>query len=219
MTYNIWMGGRGGRWLHQAVRDAAPHVLLVNESPKLPLLWRWRCRRLAEQWGLRHVAGGRNAGSNMIAVRLGIGVRSTHARTIPQPLFRPRRGVAAAQLRVDGRLVGVVACHLSLDAQRRAGEVEQVLAVASRLRGPVVIAGDLNERPGGPSWQRLHRAGYVDHGSSAWPTFPAGEPTKRIDALLLRGAADVIHHGSPAVDEELQARASDHRPVLAVLDL
>jgi endonuclease/exonuclease/phosphatase family metal-dependent hydrolase len=155
----------------------------------------------------------------MIAVAYGVHVRSTYVTTLRQSPFQPRRGIAAAQLRVRGRLVGVVSCHLSLDAERRAVEVERVVEVASRLRGPVVVGGDLNEGPGGPSWRRFRSAGFLDHGSNDWPTFPADEPLKRIDALLVRGASAVAHHGDPGVDEALQARASDHRPVLAVLEL
>lgn len=219
MTYNILMGGRHGSVLHRAVREAAPDVLLVNESPKTPLLWRGRCRKLTEAWGMRYVAGGRDAGSNLIAVAPGVGVKSALATTLRQPLFQPRRGIAAAQLRVHGSLVGVVSCHLSLDPERRAAEVERVIEVAGRLRGPVVVGGDLNEPPGGPNWRRLHRAGYVDHGSDRWPTFPADRPTKRIDALLVRGVAGVVQHGDPGLDEDLLARASDHRPVLLTLDL
>lgn len=219
MTYNIWMAGRGGPALDEVVRGSEADVVLVNESPKTPLLWRSRARALADRWGMRYVAGGRDAGSNMITVTPGVQVKSASTTTIRQPLFQPRRGIAAAQLRVHGRLLGVVSCHLSLDAERRAGEVQQVIAVADRLRGPVLVGGDLNEQPGGPSWQRLRRAGYVDHGSKQWPTFPADAPVKRIDALLVRGSVPVLHHGDPGVDESLQGRASDHRAVLAVIDL
>lgn len=219
MTYNIWMGGRGGPALDEAVRSADPDVLLVNETPKTPCLWRFRVRELAERWGMRYVAGGRDAGSNMVLVRPWVQVRSSSTTTLRQPFLQPRRGVVAAQLRVRGRLAGVVCCHLSLDAERRRWETEEVLSVAARLRGPVVVGGDLNEGPGGPSWRRLRESGYVDHGTSDWPTFPAAEPTTRIDALLVRGEARVLHHGAPDVGEELLARASDHRPVLAVLDL
>lgn len=219
MTYNIWMGGRGGPALDEVVRGSDVDVVLVNESPKTPFLWRSRARGLVERWGMRYVAGGRDAGSNLIAAAPRVQVRSTSTTTIRQPLFQPRRGIAAAQLRVHGRLLGVVSCHLSLDAQRRAREVEQVIAVANRLRGPVLIGGDLNEIPRGPSWQRLREAGYVDHGSKKWLTFPADEPVKRIDALLVRGTPPVLHHGDPGVDEALQRRASDHRAVLTELDL
>lgn len=219
LTYNILMGGRHGRLLDQAVRAAAPDVVLVNESPKMPLLWRWRAQRLVERWGMTYVAGGRRAGSNLIAVGPALTVKTRAAVTIPQPLFQPRRGIASAQLKVRGSLIGVVACHLSLDAERRRTEVDRVIRVADRLRGTVLVGGDLNEGPRGPSWRRLRAAGYVDHGSDDWLTFPADFPTKRIDALLVRGAATVRHHGDPGVDDQLLARASDHRPVLAVLDL
>jgi endonuclease/exonuclease/phosphatase family metal-dependent hydrolase len=219
MTYNIWMGGRGGPLLHQMMRASGAEVVLVNEGPKTPFVWRKQCRELASDWAMRHVTGGRDAGSNMIVVRPGVHVKSTYTATLRQPLFQPRRGIAAAQLRVNGRLLGVVSCHLSLDAERRVIEVDRVIEAAGRLRGPVVLGGDLNELPGGPSWRRLRAAGFLDPGSEQWLTFPAEEPAKRVDALLVRGAPQVLHHGDPGVDERLQQQASDHRAVLAVLDL
>lgn len=219
MTYNILMGGRRGRALHEVVRASRPDILLVNESPKQILVWKRQCLRLAEEWAMRYVAGGRPAGSNMIAVGPGVAVRSAGAEVLPQPWFQPRRGIAWAQLSVRGRLTGVVSCHLSLDRERRLREVERVVAVAGRLRGPVVVGGDLNEGPAGPSWQRLRAAGFVDHGAKSWPTFPADGPEKRIDALLVRGDVDVLSHGDPGVPERMLAAASDHLPVLAVLDL
>jgi endonuclease/exonuclease/phosphatase family metal-dependent hydrolase len=219
MTYNIWMGGRRAPALRDCVREVCPDVLLVNESPKTPLVWRRRCRRRCEEWGMRYVAGGRDAGSNMIVVGDGVEVTSVFVMTVRQPLFQPRRGIAAAQLRVRGVPVGVVSCHLSLDGGRRVAEIERVVEVAGRLHGTVLIGGDLNEKPGGPCWRRLEAAGYVDHGSRDWLTFPAVNPVKRIDALVVRGDAAVAHHGDPGVDAQLQAWASDHRAVLAVLDV
>lgn len=219
MTYNIFMGGRKGAALHEVVRGAAPDVLLVNEAPKTPLLWKSRCLRLAEKWGMRFVGGGRRAGSNMVCVRPGVGVKAVHTGVFRTPIFKPRRGIVSVQLRVEGKLFGVVSCHLSLERQRRLEEVEEVIEVANRLRGPVVVGGDLNEAPDGPCWQRLRQAGFVDHGSTRWLTFPADDPEKRIDALLVRGAATVHHHGDPGVPVELQRRASDHRGVLAVFEL
>jgi endonuclease/exonuclease/phosphatase family metal-dependent hydrolase len=218
MTYNILRGGQRGEALHEVVRAVAPDVLLVNECPKTPLLWKSRCEDLVDHWGMRYVAGGRPAGSNMIAAQERLSVKWVHSEVIRQPLFQPRRGVAAAQLRVEGKLVGVVSCHLSLNGHRRVAEAEHVIAVADRLRGPVVVAGDLNEPPGAPAWQRLRRAGFLDHGDSSWKTFPSEEPRKRIDALLVRGSAQVVHHGDPGVAEENLVAGSDHRPVLGVVE-
>lgn len=219
MTYNILMGGDGGSDLHRVVRPVAPDVLLVNESPKTPLLWKRRAHRLADAWDMRYVVGGRPAGSNMITTAPTVGVKAQGAETIKQPLFQPRRGIAWAQLRIEGRLLGVVCCHLSLDRQRRLKETDRVIEVANRLRGPVVIGGDLNETPDGPVWQLLARAGYIDHGGRRDRTYPAHDPVKRIDALLVRGAADVIEHGIPDVDRALLAAASDHLPLVATLRL
>lgn len=220
MTYNILRGGRRGQPLHEVVRALAPDVLLVNESPKRPLLWKRDCRHLAERWGLRYVAGGRSAGSNLIACAPVVGVKTSTEEVLRQPRFQPRRGIASAQLRVGGRLVGVVSCHLSLDRERRTQEVRRVIEAADRLRGPVVVAGDLNETPDGPCWELLSRAGFVDHGSDAWPTFPAEHPERRIDALLVRGAdVRVLRHGDPGIDLRRLAEASDHLPVLAELEV
>lgn len=218
LTYNILLGG-SHRPVPDVVREIAPDVLLVNETPKTPLRWRRDCLRLARRCGLRYVEGGRSAGSNLVAVRAGIGVKWSSARRLPQPTWQPRRGVVVAQLRVDGRLVGVVGCHLSLARDRRPAEVRRVLDAAAGLRGPVVLAGDLNEPPGGPSWRLLREAGFVDHAEDQWLTYPADQPRKRIDALLVKGELGVVHVGDPGVDTALLAEASDHRPVLGVLDL
>ncbi|NUR06163.1 MAG: hypothetical protein HOQ22_05995 [Nocardioidaceae bacterium] len=219
LTYNILLGGRRGQPLLDVLRMVAPDVLLVNEAPKQPWGWKRHCRRLCDEVGLRYVDGGRPAGSNLLACAPGVGVKHSTAIVLPQPRFQPRRGVVAAQLRVEGRLLGVVGVHLSLDRDRRPTEVRRALDVAETLRGPVLLAGDLNEVPTGPSWDLLRRAGFVDHGSGSWRTFPADDPERRIDALLVRGAARVLHHGSPGVPEDLLAQASDHRPVLAEIEL
>ncbi|CAN5479812.1 hypothetical protein BH10ACT10_BH10ACT10_10950 [soil metagenome] len=219
LTYNILLGGRRGQPLYDVLRTVAPDVLLVNEIPKRPVVSRRDCRRLAARVGLHYVDGGRSAGSNFVAVGHGTGVKSSAAVVLPQPFGQPRRGIASAQLRIEGRLLGVVSCHLSLDDARRRVEVERVVAVARSLRGPVVVAGDLNESPDGPAWAALRSAGFVDHGDRSWRTFPADRPEKRLDALLVRGDARILTHGDPGLPADLLARASDQRPVLAKLAL
>ena len=219
MTYNILLGGLRGAPLHELVRTVAPDVLLVNEAPKRPLLSVRDCRRLARLWGMRYVAGGRTAGSNMLLVRGPVEVRWSRTRRLKQPRFEPRRGIAVAQLRVRGTLLGVVSFHLSLVPERRPREMAEVLAETAGLRGPVVLAGDLNETETGPAWRAALDHGFVDPGSDAWPTFPSDRPQRRIDALLVRGALTVLAHGDPGVPPALQQAASDHRGILAELSL
>jgi endonuclease/exonuclease/phosphatase family metal-dependent hydrolase len=223
MTYNILMGGRRGAPLHELVREVAPDVLLVNESPKRPFRSGRDCRRLCDLWGMRYVAGGRSAGSNMIAVRGPVEVRWSRTEVLRQPRvlrwLQPRRGIVTAQLRVHGRLIGVLGCHLSLDPERRRSEVDHVLAAVDPLRGPVILGGDLNEPPSGAVWQQLVRAGFADHGDSSWRTFPSDAPSARIDALLVRGGVTVRTHGDPGVRLGLQVAASDHRGVLVEVEV
>jgi endonuclease/exonuclease/phosphatase family metal-dependent hydrolase len=219
MTYNI-LGARHREVLGTLVREVGPDVLLVNETPKLPIVSNLQCRRLAREWELHLRAGGRSAGSNMILTSERVPVTSTFARRIPQPCFKPRRGVVAIQAELEGQPIGFVGCHLSLIAGSRVHELtDYVLVAADRLEGPVVLAGDLNETPGKPAWQRLLDAGFVDHSGPPEMTFPAQAPNRRIDALLVRGNVRVLERRVPGVNPAEFAEASDHRPVTALVQM
>ncbi len=229
MSWNVArLGGDTGA-LDRAVRAADPDVLVVNEGPRRPLLWRRDVAALCRRWGLAHAAGGPVAGSNLVLVRPGLVVRAREERRLPQPRLAPRRGVVSVRLELAGRSLGVVGCHLGLRRDSRLREVEQVLRAADALPGPVVLAGDLNEPPDGPCWRRLQAAGFKDTAArgaegatEAAATFPADRPRSRIDAVLVRGDELVLRpeRGSlgPALpDAALLAVASDHRPVLVRL--
>lgn len=217
MTYNI-LGGRHAAELAQVITALRPDLLLANESPKAPLIWRWQCARLSRDWEMSYVAGGRPAGSNLLVSRSRLQVQATGAWRIAQPLFKPRRGVVTASLRLGSAPFGFVGCHLSLSPQSRRSEVEIVIDAADQLVGPVVVAGDLNERPGGWCWNRLAEAGFNDAGNNTDLTFPSARPDRRIDALLVRGGA-VREHSVAGLGPQLLAAASDHLPVLARLEL
>lgn len=215
MTYNIH-GARNRSALRTVVDSVDPDLLVVNESPQLPLWWRVACPALASSWRLEHVAGGRNAGRNMICAGEYVGVSRVHVRRIKQPRTRdPIRGVVSAQLRIDGHPFGVVGCHLSLSPAARERDVEVVVEAADDLEGPVILAGDLNEEPGGPSWKRLGEAQFRTADDDTL-TFPASGPTMRVDVLMVRGEdVEITEHRVPAVPAPLLSRASDHLPVQA----
>lgn len=214
LAYNI-LGGRASVALRSVVRTVEPDVMVVNESPQIPLVWRWRCPTLARQWELQHIAGGRNAGRNMICAQYHVGVSHTDVQRFSQPRFRPIRGVVSAQLQIDSHPFGLVGCHLSLDATRRLHEVDRVLNAAAGLDGPVILAGDLNEPPSGACWERLRAAGFVDGGERGERTFPSSGAVERIDALLVRGNVHISEHGVPPLQDALLRMASDHLPLVA----
>jgi endonuclease/exonuclease/phosphatase family metal-dependent hydrolase len=216
LTYNI-LGGKSRVALRSVVHSIEPEVMVVNETPQTPLLWRLQCPSLARHWGMQHIAGGRNAGRNMICAQHHIGVAETYVERTKLPFLQPIRGIVSAQLQADSHRFGVVGVHLGLDPELREAQVLRVLRAAERLHGPVVVAGDLNEPPKGPSWEALRAAGFVDHGDAEDYTYPAEHPAKRVDALLARGDARVSRHRIPGLQPELLRLASDHLPVAATL--
>lgn len=217
VTYNVY-GAVYRDALAGVVRALAPDVLVVNETPKTPFVWRRHCDELARSWGLRRVAGGRSAGSNMICVSSRVHVDAARARRLRQPRFTPRRGVVSIQGSVDGAPFGVVGVHLSLMRWSRPGEAAEALADVGRLRDPVLLCGDYNESPTGAVWEAFRNAGFVDHAAPRAFTSTAVDPHQRIDGLLARGAT-VLRHVVPDLPPEQLAAASDHLPVLARIEL
>ena len=122
------------------------------------------------------------------------------------------------QCSADGWPFGVVGVHLSLRQASRLAEAAEALRDAGRLRGPLMLCGDFNEGPKGPSWAAFRRAGLVDHADPEAFTFPASAPTSRIDGLLVRGAA-AVRHVVPDLPAADLAAASDHLPVLARIEI
>lgn len=217
VTYNIY-GGSAREALAEVVTALEPDVVVANEAPRLPLLWRWKCSRLAADWGLRRAAGGRDAGQNLLCVSPGVQVHATSAQRLSQPLFAPMRGVVAAQCSMSGVDFGVVGVHLSLRAESRPAEARAAVEIANRLRGPIVLCGDLNERPGQPAWRVFEDAGFADFGAPGEPTFSSTDRRKRIDVVLVRNAT-VLSYGVPELAAAAYERASDHCPVRAVIEL
>jgi endonuclease/exonuclease/phosphatase family metal-dependent hydrolase len=113
----------------------------------------------------------------------------------------------------------VVSFHLSLVPERRPREMAEVLAETVGLRGPVVLAGDLNETETGPAWRAALDHGFVDPGSDAWPTFPSDQPAAPDRRAPGTRSADGARARRPGRAAALQAAASDHRAILAELSL
>ncbi|MCC2335537.1 endonuclease/exonuclease/phosphatase family protein [Cellulomonas wangsupingiae] len=218
MTYNL----RGLREevdaLVEVVRTARPDVLAVQEPPR-GLTGRARLRRFAARTGLRVAVGGGGARTTALLVVPHRSVREAAGMRLPWRVGLTRRGVATA--RVDG--VRVVVVHLGLRAAERARHVDLVTRRLLRGEdGPVVVAGDLNERPGGPSWHALGGAagGLQDAataGDADQPTYPADVPRLRIDVVLVDGRLPVL--GAQVPDHAAVGVASDHRPLVVDVHL
>ena len=243
LSYNVRSLRDDRAAVARVVRALRPDVVCLQEAPRFAG-WRTRRRRLARACGLSVACGRRAAG---LAVLAGPRARVVHReyhllKRIPR---LHRRGLAVAVLEFrdgDGpapaagrggsgavRLVAA-STHLDLRDGPRRLHTEEVLGILDRVRAdhsaPVVLAGDINEEPGGASWTLLARHLQDAHavaprGEAA--TFSARNPRRRIDGVFADPGIEVVGCGVPAgegIGEEILAdyrAATDHRPVLAEL--
>lgn len=106
--------------------------------------------------------------------------------------------------------------HLDDDTDRISQAKAIVEIAASDPATPLIMAGDLNTQPGsaalaalGPDW--------LDTTSAApAPSFPSDKPKIRIDFIFPRPASQWRVVSAEVINEP---EASDHRPVLAVVEL
>ncbi len=205
--------------VHRVLRSLAPDVACLQEVPRRPGS-RWRVAALARASGLLCVAGGRASGGTALLVSLRAEVGAVHAVRLPVARRTARtRGAVVAEVGLPGTCrLAVATVHLGLDAQERARHCDAVRALAVGTGRPVVVCGDLNERPDGPAW-RAWGDGVVDPRPDAPPTFPAHAPRARIDAVLVPPDVEVLSYDDGCAAPDDVRAASDHVPVVAVLRL
>ncbi|WP_438488437.1 endonuclease/exonuclease/phosphatase family protein [Streptomyces sp. S186] len=224
LSYNIRSLRDDRAALARVIRACAPDLVLVQEAPRF-FRWRKAAERLARATGLTYVTGGATTAGPMILARLRAHVERTEDVLLPRTPGLHQRGLATAVLRFAGARLGVVSCHLSLDARERYGQAGLLLERVAGLGVPhAVVGGDLNERPDGRSFRRI--AGALRDGWAAAPwggefTSTPHAPRQRIDALFATGGVEVLGCGVPYGLPGLRAAdllaASDHLPVLAAL--
>jgi endonuclease/exonuclease/phosphatase family metal-dependent hydrolase len=219
LSYNVRSLRDDAAAVAAVMSACTPDVVCIQEAPRF-LRWRSKCAALAREAGLVVVTGGRTAGAMLLLCRLGVDVRWRSDVLLSKTPGLHQRGLAVAGLRLRRRDFVVASFHLGLRGDERLRHVEEI---ASRLRGadaPTVLAGDVNERPGEPAWSALTvrwRDGYAVAPSGDGNTYSARQPTKRIDGVFADPSVEVLSCGVPDVDG--LGRASDHRPVLALLRL
>jgi endonuclease/exonuclease/phosphatase family metal-dependent hydrolase len=136
----------------------------------------------------------------------------------PNPTPAPAPGFPEAVVNVRGALVHVYATHLDFrsDPSVRQMQVRDTLAILAQDRphAQQVLMGDFNAGPDAPElaplWERVTDAWTVA-GEGPGLTYPAEQPTKRIDYVTVSPGIGVTSVSVPTT------LASDHRPVLASL--
>ncbi|HEY2044093.1 MAG TPA: endonuclease/exonuclease/phosphatase family protein [Jatrophihabitans sp.] len=227
LSYNIRSLRDDEAAVIRVIRAADPHVVCIQEAPRF-LRWRSTAARIARKSGLVVVTGGRTAAANLMLSRLEVTVDATRDVLLSKDRRLHQRGIALARLQLAGAGFAVGGVHLDVLEAPRLRHVAEIHAAVDDFvppELPMILAGDMNDDPGSPLWQALE-----SHGNSrwvdAWAAAPTGDgfttssqrtPLRRIDAVFvdprLRVARTSVINSA---DVEI---ASDHRPVLAEIEL
>ena len=218
LSYNVRSLRDSARDVATVIRAADADVVCIQEAPRF-LYWKKKNRQLAKDSGMRILTGGRAAGAMVLLARPGVRVLDRRNVKLPKRWRLHQRGLAIGVVDVDGTPVTIASTHWSLDDHERLEHLPVIRAYVEALEHPVVLAGDINETPDGPAWQELVTA-YQD----AYAVAPAGpantysgkDPHKRIDGVFVDPRLTVV--SCTAFQHPAVATASDHVPVLAVID-
>jgi endonuclease/exonuclease/phosphatase family metal-dependent hydrolase len=234
LTYNLRDLKDDAGAVARVVRAINPDVACLQEVPRHPFSGH-RIGALADACGLLWSGGGAHGGGTVVLTALRLDQLAAHSARLPVTGRTARsRGYAAAVVAPPGGpSVIVVSVHLGLDPDER---LQHARLVLDRLEGGAartepaptayVVAGDLNEPPGGPAWLALGGsltdAATLDGASSGDGfTYSAREPRRRIDAVMVSKGVAVqsIRVAGPAdgVSPADLLAASDHLPVVADL--
>ncbi|WP_030371825.1 endonuclease/exonuclease/phosphatase family protein [Streptomyces rimosus] len=224
LSYNVRSLRDDRAALARVIRACAPDVVFVQEAPRF-FRWRKSVAKLCRATDLVYVTGGATAAGPMILSSLRAHVERTEDVLLPRTPGLHQRGFATAVVRVGGARLGLLSCHLSLQAAERHEQAGLLLERLRALDTPyAVAAGDLNDRPDGRAFRRL--AGSL---TDAWAAAPWGgeftstphDPHQRIDAVFTTEGVEVLGCGVPrdlpGVSHGDLLAATDHLPVLAAL--
>ena len=131
---------------------------------------------------------------------------------------RERRNLLVAELRWGAWWLKVLCTHLGLSGTERASQARRLADFARATKGPNIahiLAGDFNEWRAGSD--ALRALGDSFGGGEAKSSFPAIALWIALDRIWVRPARWILNTSVP--DVPLARVASDHRPVLAELEI
>jgi endonuclease/exonuclease/phosphatase family metal-dependent hydrolase len=202
----------------RVVRAVDPDVLCLQEVPRR-LLGGRRVARFAAACGMAWPGRHRGSGGTTVFTSPRVQVLGCEHLRLPVRWPDRTRGFAVVRVAVPGGgELTAVSVHLSLKAPERVQHTERILeAIADR--GPLVLAGDLNEDHTGGAWQLLDVPDRLRLVSPDRPTYPARSPRRRLDVVFASPELRVLPHREVLLPDAVYAAASDHRPTWVDLEL
>jgi len=232
LSYNIHHGeGSDARLdlerIAAVIRAAAPDVAALQEVDRVTRRTGGvnQAQDLACLTGMQYLFGRTidyQGGMYGNAILSRLPVNGFANRALPFTPGREARGVAQVHLysgptESGQTLFRLFATHLDTSEADRLKAVPAILEFAAEEPDlPTILAGDLNALPGSAPMKLLAEGWQIAGAGEPHPTFPAAAPDRQIDYILYR-PADRWRVVEVKVLEE--SAASDHRPILAVLEL
>lgn len=142
-----------------------------------------------------------------------------YTEATPERQTYPRGALAITVQAPDGRPLRFISTHFQHNVPE--DRVEEAKAVNALFAGPAdklrtILAGDFNAKPEEEPIAILEQKWTHAMDAARAPSAPSVNPKARIDYIFFRSAADFGTASSEVLPEQM---ASDHRPVLAVLEL
>jgi endonuclease/exonuclease/phosphatase family metal-dependent hydrolase len=147
-----------------------------------------------------------------ILSRYALRASATRQYRLPQLAGDEPRGLAQVGTTISGHRLTVFNTHLSALAAGRRRQVRYILGVLRSIRGPFILMGDFNARPGATEI-RWVRARLTDAALVGHVTRPTVGST-RIDYVFASRGIRVLSATVPLASAR---RVSDHRPLIARL--
>lgn len=223
LTYNIH-GGKGldGKIdlnrIAAVIKQANPHLVALQEvdvntrrSGKVD-----QAKKLAQLCNMQSVFGkainyqGGQYGNAVLASQKIIASNSIEVSNEGAE----RRVAVGAAIKIDKKnVVTLISTHFDHKSQAARASAARVLAgIVKQSTGIVLIAGDLNCALGSKELASLESVAASPSDQPVF-TFPAANPSKQIDFILIAQKAKWKLQKMEAIDD---GGASDHRPLLAV---
>lgn len=137
--------------------------------------------------------------------------------TLPGMPAREQRIAFEVRVAVGGRDLSFVTTHLHhVEPALREQQASKLNDLFAGLDRPIILAGDLNATPESKPVMALKGKWTVATADAGLLTYPSARPIKQIDYVLFRPEGRFKSVAARVVDE---AVASDHRPVVVVLEV
>jgi len=233
MVYNIAAGHGDLARIAEVIREQQPDVVGLQEVDKHwsgRSNWEDQTTRLAKELGMEgfyapiyrlpHPEEGRPEREYGLAFlsRLPITHSLNHpvsrlSTQSPDARPEPKPGFPEITLEIGNRTVRFFNTHLDYrgDPRVRQMQVAETLAIIGEVKEPTVLMGDLNARPDQAEIQplrKLLRDAWDEKKLGPGHTFPANQPDRRIDYLLVSDHFEVKQAAVIPTD------ASDHLPLV-----